>query len=40
MAEQLRFHPLVAEDLKAAVGWCDDISQEYLFSRTCCYSNT
>ena len=26
MAEQLRFHPLVAEDLKAAVGWYDDIS--------------
>ena len=26
MAEQLRFHPLVADDLKAAVGWYDDIS--------------
>lgn len=71
MAEQLRFHPLVADDLKAAVGWYDDISpglgdrfriaveerfdsitqfsesclkmfeqQDYLASRTCCYSNT
>lgn len=26
MADQLRFHPLVADDLKAAVGWYDEIS--------------
>ncbi len=26
MAESLRFHPLVAEDLQAATGWYDDIS--------------
>ena len=26
MAEHLRFHPLVADDLKAAAGWYDDIS--------------
>jgi hypothetical protein len=26
MASELRFHPLVAMDLKAAVGWYDEIS--------------
>ena len=26
MASELRFHPLVATDLKAAVGWYDEIS--------------
>ena len=26
MASELRFHPLVAMDLKAAVGWDDEIS--------------
>ena len=26
MADQLRFHPFVADDLKAAVGWYDKIS--------------
>jgi len=28
MAEPLRFHPLVADDLEAAANWYDDISPE------------
>ena len=28
MAERLRFHPLVADDLEAAANWYDDISPE------------
>jgi hypothetical protein len=28
MAEPLRFHPLVADDLQSATGWYDDISVE------------
>ena len=28
MAESLRFHPLVADDLSAATAWYDDISVE------------
>jgi len=28
MAEPLRFHPLVADDLEAAAAWYDDISVE------------
>lgn len=28
MAERLRFHPLVPEDLRQAINWFDDISSE------------
>ena len=34
MAEPLRFHPLVADDLEAAANWYDDISIE-LGNRFC-----